>query len=330
MRILVAGLGSIGSRHARNLLALGHRDLLFYRSGRSTIEPEAWHAEFPTYNDLAEALDQKPDVVFVTNPTALHMPVALEAARAGCHLFIEKPLAHSLDLVEELRSEVVRRRLVVAIGCNFRFHPLLEQAKAWVEEGLAGQIIAVMAECGQYLPDWHPSEDHRIGYSARADLGGGVILTTIHPLDTLYWIFGDADVIGAVAARMGELQTDVEDVAQIALRFRRGFGGFVHVDYVQRPPVHTLTIIGERGRIHWNYFGGALTFSDRAGVTRQLEVPVGFERNAMFLAELRHFLECLGGRAQTLVPLDDGIEVLRMAVAAKEMAKQVENIEKWS
>ncbi len=89
---MIAGLGSIGRRHLRNLVALGEHDILLFRTHRSTL-PDDELAEYPVETDLEKALAHKPDAVIVANPTACHLDVALPAAKAGCHLFLEKPIA---------------------------------------------------------------------------------------------------------------------------------------------------------------------------------------------------------------------------------------------
>ena len=106
-RILIAGLGSIGRRHLRNLLALGERDILLYRTRQSTLAEDEL-TRFPTYSDLGTALAQRPEAVIIANPTALHLEVAIPAAKAGCHLFLEKPVSHSLQGTAELEAATQR------------------------------------------------------------------------------------------------------------------------------------------------------------------------------------------------------------------------------
>ena len=83
MKFLIAGLGSIGRQHLRNLVALGERDILLYRTHRSTL-PDDELAEFPVETDLGRALDHKPDAVIISNPTSMHLEVAIPAAQAEC------------------------------------------------------------------------------------------------------------------------------------------------------------------------------------------------------------------------------------------------------
>ena len=137
-RVLICGLGSIGRRHLRNLRALGVEDIVLVRTGKSTLPDEELKG-MPVEADIETALKRhKPQAVIVSNPTALHLDVAIPAARAGCHLLIEKPVSHSLAGLEELRSAVRAGGGKVLIGFQFRFHPGLRLAKQMVDGGAIG------------------------------------------------------------------------------------------------------------------------------------------------------------------------------------------------
>jgi predicted dehydrogenase len=322
MKILIAGLGSIGRRHLHNLLALGEQDILLYRTHLSTL-PEADLADLPVETDLAAALAHSPQAVIVSNPTSLHLDVAIPAAEAGCHLFLEKPVSHSLERVDELQAAVKRGGGQVYVGYQFRFHPGLQQVQRLLTEGAIGRPLSVRAHWGEYLPGWHPWEDYRQGYSARADLGGGVIFTLCHPLDYLRWLFGDVAELWAFAGQIGDLELQVEDIAEIGLRFSRGLLGSVHLDYNQRPPTHRLEIIGTQGTLRWDNADGAVRlYRVSLGQWEVFPAPEGFERNHLFLAQMRHFLEVASGIATPLCTLEDGIRALQLALAAHTSQNQ--------
>ena len=100
MRFLICGWGSVGRRHFRNLRALGENDIVLYRTGKSTVDSDEI-ADFPVEHDLEMALARhKPEIAIVANPTALHLETAIPAARAGCNLLVEKPIAASLERVD--------------------------------------------------------------------------------------------------------------------------------------------------------------------------------------------------------------------------------------
>src|SRR5918998_182634 len=118
VRVLIAGLGSIGRRHLRNLRQLGVNEIIVFRT---RPDPLAEAPDLPVFTDLTQALAAKPDVVIVSNPTAYHLGVAIPAAQAGCNLFIEKPISHSWDGVEELLSIIEKQRLLALAGFDLRF-----------------------------------------------------------------------------------------------------------------------------------------------------------------------------------------------------------------
>jgi predicted dehydrogenase len=335
MKFLIAGLGSIGRRHLNNLLALGERDILLLRSGRSTLPDQALDT-YPVETDLAAALSQRPDAVIISNPTSIHLDVAIPAAEAGCHLLLEKPISHTMDRVNDLGEAVQRGGGQVLVGFQFRFHPGLQKISSLLSESAIGRPLSFRVHWGEWLPGWHPWEDYRRGFSARADLGGGVILTLSHPLDYLRWLFGEVEALWAFAGRLGDLDLDVEDTAEIGLKFARGVFGSVHLDYNQRPPAHTLEIIGMHGVIRWDNADGVVrvvkAVDERKDLTprplslqgkgESYPLPAGFERNDLFLDEMRHFLDVCRGETRPLCTLKDGVEALRLALAARTSAEE--------
>jgi predicted dehydrogenase len=347
MKVLVVGLGGIGQRHVRNLRAvlgtdaeiLGcdpRRDIpvltdrLQVEPGR-TLERAYGLQVFP---DLEAALAQKPRLVFVCNPTSLHVPVAMRAAQAGCDLFIEKPLSHEFEQVDELIALVEGRRLNAAVGYQLRFHPCVRRLRTLIQEKRVGRIVSVRAEVGEYLPGWHTYEDYRQSYAGRRDLGGGVILTQIHELDYLYWLFGMPRSVYAVGGHLSELEIDVEDTAEILLDCvmdQRSVPVSVHQDYLQRPPHRTCEVIGDQGKILADLAALSVVVSDGEGREVEAASFAGFQRNEMFLDELSLFLSCLeepsmaplpagqgGVGANSLVSVREAAQSLKVALAARE------------
>src|SRR5512138_2306277 len=260
MKILIAGLGSIGRRHFRNLIALGEKDIVLLRTRKATL-PDDELAGYPVETNLEEALRKhKPEAVIVSNPTALHLDVAIPAARTGCAILLEKPISHSTERLDQLKETVEKSGSKVLVAFQFRFHPGLLRARQWIEGGEIGRILSAHVQFGEYLPAWHPWEDYRQGYAARADLGGGVVLTQCHSLDYLPWLVGDVSSVWGFTGKLSDLEVDVEDTAKIGLRFVNGALGSLHLDYNRQPPVHTLDIAGTRGTIRWDLADGATRF----------------------------------------------------------------------
>jgi predicted dehydrogenase len=247
--------------------------------------------------------------------------MALEAAKRGCHLFVEKPLSDKLDNVEDLLEIVRKQKLVTLVGCNMRFHPGLLTLKSLLDDHAVGPIIAARVEVGHYLPDWHPWEDYRQGYSARKDLGGGVILDAIHEIDYIRWLLGEVAVVTCLAGKWSRLEIDTEDVAAMLLRFENGAVGEIHLDYIQRAYSRTCQIIGEEGTIHWDYTTGTVRWylaGEKAW--HSLTNPPGWQPNDMYLQEMKHFLSCLQGNERPALDVFEAARVLKVALAAKHSA----------
>ena len=324
----MVGCGSIGKRHIRNLLALSVRNILAYDSNpvRSYEVREEFGVE--TLNNLESAWEQDPYGAFITTPTSLHIPIAIQAAEYGCHLFIEKPLSHTFEGVEKLLALIGEKQLISLVGCNMRFHPGLQKVKELIEEKTVGNMVAARVEAGQYLPDWHPMEDYRKNYSARRDLGGGVILDAIHELDYIRWLLGEIRAVSCFAGKLSHLEIETEDTAEIILRFSNGAIGEVHVDYVQRAYSRTSQFIGDEGTIRWDYSQGTVRYYSSASARwMEFENPKGWVANQMYVDELRHFLCCLEGGVQPEQDVSEGAKVLAVALAAKSSA-QFERIER--
>ncbi len=320
MKFLIAGYGSIGRRHLRNLQTLGEQEISLYRSRRSTL-PEEEIASLPVDTDLAAALARRPDAVIISNPTALHLDVAIPAAEQGCAILLEKPIAHDLARIPELQAALRRGGAKLLVGFQFRFHPTLQQAAGLLADGAIGRVTSVRAHWGEYLPGWHPWEDYRQGYAARPDLGGGVILTLCHPFDYLRWLLGEYRVEWAAGGSLG-LDLPVEDSAEVGLRFESGAAGTLHLDYLQQPAAHTLEVIGTQGTLRWNNADASLAlYQAGGGGWRVIEAPEGFERNRLFLDEMRHFIAVAQGRAEPLCTLADGVRALELALSARAALK---------
>lgn len=315
MKFLICGLGSIGRRHLRNLKQLGEQDISLYRTGLSTL-PDEELAAYRTFSDLDEALAQKPDGVVISNPSALHIPVALAAARAGANLLIEKPVSHNLEGIAELGEVLKNQGKKALVGFHFRQHPVLKEIKAELESGTLGKPLSASAHWGEYLPGWHPYEDYRKTYAGRADLGGGVTLTLSHPIDYLRWLLGEVEAVSATLSKLSKLEIDVEDNAELALHFAQGAVGQLHLDYYQRPTRHTLEIRCEEGSITWdNSTGCARVYQASTDSWREFKLPEGYERNDLFLAEMRHFIEVIKWEAP-VCSLEDGAAALQIALCA--------------
>ncbi len=318
-RFLIIGCGSIGKRHLGNLLAAGVGEVTAFdvRADRALEVRSQFGVE--VFTDLDSALKRRPHVALITAPTSLHVPLAEQSAEHGCHLLIEKPLSHSRDGVDRLLDLVRRKDLATLVGCNLRFHPGLVAVKRLLEQGVVGRVVAARVEVGQYLPDWHPHEDYRQGYSARSDLGGGIILDAIHEIDYVRWLLGPVRSVACFADQLSHLEIQTEDTAALVLRFAEGTIGEVHLDYVQRAYSRTCHVIGDEGTVRWDYCAGEVrVYRAASKAWETVANPGGWQPNQMYVDELAHFVRCLDREERPTLDIFDAARVLDVALAAKE------------
>ena len=321
MKFLIAGLGSIGRRHLHNLVELGEKDVLLYRTHQATLS-DTDLAAYPVITDLEKALEQKPDSAIISNPTALHLKVAIPCAEAGCALFLEKPLSIDCIGLEDLHEILKKTGKPVVVGFQFRFHPAFQQIAEWIKEGLIGRVLSSNVYWGEYLPDWHPWEDYRVSYSARKDLGGGVVLTLCHPMDYLRWLLGEVVSVSAFVGKISDLELEVEDMAEITMQHINGAVSCIHLDYYTQPKRHSLEITGSNGTITWDEISNEVKLY-KADEKRWLafKSPVAFNRNDLFLAEMRHFLAVIKNNEQPVCSFLDGVRIQQIIMAAYQSAE---------
>lgn len=310
-RVLVLGAGSIGARHARNLCAAGAQvDVADPEPGRSA----GIDGTRPVPFDL-DRLDGY-DGIVVASPTVFHVEQATRALKTGARVLVEKPLGVTSSEVQGLLSAADKR---VMVGYNLRLHEPVERVVAMVHGGRIGAVLAVRLWFGSWLPDWRPGTDYRITYSARSELGGGVLLDAIHELDMLVWLVGDdpLHVVGAVVSRVGPLDIDVEDTVKALLRTDGGIPAEVSLDYLSRRYRRGIEVVGEAATVRLDWARGVVEVEDADGVTSTpADKPVGlsYERQA------ERFLQFVAGTADPPVDAATGAASVRLAEQIRQAA----------
>ncbi|HQW34236.1 MAG TPA: Gfo/Idh/MocA family oxidoreductase [Thermoflexales bacterium] len=320
-KFLILGSGSIGRRHMRNLRGLGAAQLAAFDPDPTRLQPMIDELGATPYSDYARALDEfRPDAVFVCSPPAFHISQAAQAIQHNAHVFIEKPLSDTLDGIDDLIALAREKNRVAQVGYMFRFHPGLQKIKALLDGNAIGKPLYARLEYAQYLPDWRPWQDYRQSYTARAELGGGIILDSSHEIDTACWLLGKVSGVTCAAAKVSSLEVNVEDCATLNLAFVDGARADVHVDFVQRGYTRTCKIAGEAGTLAWDYTTpGVQHYDAESKAWRMIETPSA----DMYVAETQHFLECIANNRQPLVTPEQARDVLKVALAAKRSASNL-------
>lgn len=326
-QVLIIGGGSIGQRHLRNLLTLGEKDITVVEVNAERAKALKKEYGVSVASSVAEAMKEKKfSVGFVCTPSIYHLENALTLAREGCDLFVEKPLSHSLEGVDKLVAIVKNKKLVTMVGSNWKFYPLFQKMKELLDGGAIGKVLSARCQFGQYLPDWHPWEDYRKGYSANHKLGGGILLDS-HEFDYLTWFIGDTvKKLACFTDKRSNLEIDVEDTAEVLLQFSKGVIAEIHLDYTQRFYQRNFEFFGEAGTIVWKAgLKKVIVLSKELGV-QDFPLEDNYDNNQMYIDEVKHFLECVRQKKETITSITKGSDVLKLIVAAKEAAKQDKSV----
>ena len=319
-RLIVVGCGSIGSRHARNLRALGVERIALCDLDRARAERLAAEVGGAVAGaDLGALLaSERPQGVLVCTPPTSHLAVAGRALGAGAHVFCEKPLAATLDGTEELLALARTRGRFLMMGMCYRFHPGLRRFRELLADGAIGRLLTGQLWAGQYLPDWHPWADYRQEYSARRAQGGGVLLDSIHSFDVLRWAFGEPAEVTGMLGTVSDLEIDTEDVATALVRLTGGAIVQVHVDYLQRHASSRIEAIGSEGTLVWERSGVRWR---RAGDAAWTDEPCAADPNTMYVEELRAFLDAIATGQPPALDGDEGRATLALALAVRQSAE---------
>ena len=325
---MIVGLGSIGKRHLRNILAIENTkklEIIIY--SKQTKSYLSNHKNIKIFDTLDKCLLEKPDVGFITNETIHHIPIAIKLAKVGLDLFIEKPLSNKISNVKTFSKIVETKKLITLVGCNLRFHRCINEIKNLIDQKVIGDIISVKVECGTYLPDWHPNENYSKSYASRDDLGGGVVLTCIHELDYLFWFFGETQEVFSMTGKYSNLKITASDLSAIILKFKNNIIAEVHLDYFQKPEARSCKLIGTKGTITWDSLSNEVKIYDfkKSKWKSKLKIKK-YDKNEMYVKELEHFIQCVNKKKKTINDISQGEYVLKVALGIIKSSKLKKSI----
>ena len=296
MKIGVYGSGSIGKRHIANIKALA---------------PEAETLTFARGEPLKSC-----DAVVIATPSSLHMQVLEQAIDQAIPCYIEKPVVTESSDVAKLERLSVS--MPTMVGCNLRYLGSLKRLRDMLKGGAIGRPARAIIEAGQWLPDWRPAVDYRQSYSAKTDLGGGVIFDLIHEIDLARWLFGEFDTVKAMSGRLSDLDIETEDTASIILAGAGTPIVSVNVDYVSRKPRRGIVIIGDKGNLVWSLPGKSLML-ESASETTLIDCGVdAFDVSRTYVEAIGEFLDSVRTGRPTSQDLGEGLKTVRLAIKAKQ------------
>lgn len=348
VRIAVVGAGLIGYRHIEEIQKNPECEL------SSIVDPHpptqiaglganaglAATAGVPLYASLDEMLaKERPDGVILSTPNRLHTEQAMACIAAGVTVFIEKPIAHTLDEGLRVCEAAEKAGVKVLVGHHRRHSPILHKVVEVVNSGVLGRIVGVIGSAVFYKPD---GDGYYDGANAwRREPGGGpILLNLIHEIGNLRAMIGEIVAVQSFTSNATR-GFKVEDTAAINLRFAGGaLGSFLLSDaaasprsweqtsqenrqYATYPDEDCYTIIGNRGSLavptmRLKYYERD---RDRSWYKPFCCETLYVERKDPLAGQIAHFAAVIRGEAEPLVSARDGLQNLRVTEAVVEAAR---------
>ena len=323
MKVIIVGVGSIGTRHLRNLVELGH-EVYAVDINEDRLKAVSGDAK-SVFSSLDEALKTKPDIAFICTFSNNHIAPALECAKAGCHLFIEKPLSFDLEGIDELIQIVKENDLITMVGCNMRFHPAISHIHNVLKNNPEyGRPLWADLEFGYYLP--FDKKDYESSYKANRSMGGNLIYDDIHELDYACWFFGEPLKVISTKGILSDLKIDTEDYVEMMIKFRSGVTCSVHMDYLQHGYSRRCKIVCEKATISWDFTSGKIgmiTVEEAQWSWHDMKFELKYDQ--MYMDEVKYFIDSVTAGKQTFNTIEQSIPVLKLALAANKSC----DTERW-
>ncbi len=293
LKVCFIGVGSIAKRHIKNLQVVCeqrkiklHMDAFRHSAGKQSLVDGIE----TVYHNIAQMPDY--DIIFITNPTELHLASLKKFHDKGKHFFIEKPVV-SQGQIDEAKHFCLKEGAVYYVACPLRYNAVIQYIKKNIN---VDDVISVRSISSSYLPDWRPGQDYRETYSAHKSLGGGVSIDLIHEWDYLTYLFGRPEKVKCFIGKKSKLEIDSDDYAIYIAEFGDKIAE-LHLDYFGRKTIREIQLLTHDDTIVGDIANNKISFLQSGEVIEFHE-----ERDDYQKRELEYFLDVVEG----IVPYEDG------------------------
>ncbi|HST55068.1 MAG TPA: Gfo/Idh/MocA family oxidoreductase [Solirubrobacteraceae bacterium] len=297
MRAGVAGLGSMGRRRVRDMLALGHQVFGYdVRPDRSAAAEREFGISTASSSDelLGGGAEGAIDALIISTPPDCHVEYYERALRAGLPFFSEASILTPTSEWFEARAAGP-----LMLGCpsaTMRFDPLVmllrERIAALGPDGMRSFHYAA----GDYLPRWHPFEEYDEFYAGAGRATSGARESVTFELDWICWMLGPVATVNAIHRACGEWRTDIDDTYALLLEFESGIVGTLTLELHQLAPFKLTRLSHREQSLTLDLYGGTLIghrLASDGGVTSEAIGPTGVDRQQVYLEEIRAFADAV-------------------------------------
>ena len=309
MKFGLIGYGSIGQRHVRNLFALGYEDIICLRK----IGNGNKH-NLKEFTDMQKFLAAQPDAIILANPTSFHAEYLTKILDRDIHVFVEKPIVTTLEDLQSIKTQIENYAGIGMTAYNMHFHPCVCFIKKILSNKELGKTYSARFFVGQFLPDWRSEIDYSKSYSAKREMGGGVLFDLIHEIDLACYLVGEPiEPVTSQVNIISDLQIETEDLAEMLYRTYDNSIVSIHLDYLSRNYQRYIEIIAEQGSLRADLFSNKVIVNLASGKKYEKSFQK-FSRNDMYLDMLSAFITCLEENQPSPISLQEGLSSNRISI----------------
>ena len=324
MKVSVFGSGSIGLRHLTNLIKL-KKELkitsIFSYDKKNKKNFLGKSKNFIFTQNLKVAAENC-DIAFICVPTHLHNQTINNILKyTKCHFYIEKPLSSEIKDCLKTLNKIKKIKKKVGVGYMLVNHPIILKAQSLIKQNKIGKVIFARAECGFFLPNWHPWEDYRKFYMAHKSQGGGVLLDTSHEINYLQRLSGKVKSIQGLVGKYSNLEISSDDLSLSILKFKKNnIIGHVHLDLLQFEKSRSFKIIGTKGVIEGSLASNKIKIFEN-NKKKTIEKKLNYNFNNIYFTQLRQFWSLIKGKNSNLSTGDEAYHTMQIIEGIRKSNK---------
>lgn len=328
-KFLQIGLGSMGKRRIRNLLANGitKENIFGFDLSEERRKETEKKYQIETYADF-DIADKavSPDAYIISTPPHQHSQYFLHAAKKKKHFFVE---VTSNDSGYDEVAELLDGNFIGAPSSTFRYFSSIKKIKAVLAKGEIGKVLSFQYHLGQYLPDWHPWEDYRQVYFAQKETGGCREMFVFELIWLTDVLQGKVKKINGMTEKISDLDMTADDIYSAVMQFDNGIVGNIAIDLLSRKPLRTLRVIGSEGVLEWDWLEYQLKiFKAGDKIWQTIDLPQGQVEDGytsveeMYIDEIKNFLQAIRGEVQYPYTFVQDRQILKTLYALEQSAKK--------
>lgn len=263
------------------------------------------------YDDYRKMLaDPAVEAIVLATPHSLHAELIIAAARAGKHVFTEKPFTLTTESAKDAVRACAKKGVTLAVGYNWRFQPALQEIRRMLDDGRLGKLLHIEGNfCGPSVY-WYPKDHWR--QKKDEGPGGGMTGRGVHVVDAMLYLAGHVDTVYAQSFRRA-LDYGIDDTTSMLFRFKGGASGYLGT-FIATAETWRMQVFGSNGWVEVGDVEHLATWQMRVCLLnpddlreRKRAQVMTFPDTSTERAELEHFAEAVARRQPLAIAGGDEI-----------------------